>query len=254
MNLIAKQLGYEQGQTKLLSNISFGVDEPQLVGIIGPNGAGKSTLLKLLSGYYEPSGGQVLLNDQNVHQIESNQRARQVSYLPQSNRIEFPYQVQELVGLGLLHARLSGKKAIERAIDGALSALDILHLKHRSIADLSGGEQQLVHLARILLQDTPVVLLDEPGASLDIGHEAQLMNLLHRLTTQDKTVLVALHNLNTAAEFCHRLLFVREGELLADGTPAEVLTQSRIESIYPDGVLVEPNATTGNPNVLTVKY
>ncbi|MFA0623467.1 heme ABC transporter ATP-binding protein [Vibrio breoganii] len=237
----------------ILQEINFEVEAGALIGVIGPNGAGKSSLLKHLSGYLTPSSGNVFIKGQSLGALSASERAAQISYLPQSNRVEFPYKVTELVSLGLVNNASLSIEEKKQKIAQALKRLDIEYLADRTVDHLSGGEQQLVHLARILLQDTPIILLDEPSASLDIGHEAQLMNILHSLVKEGKTVVVALHNLNTAAEFCDRLMLLQNGRLVADGKPDKILTQELIESIYPYQVQVSTNTMTGNPNILAVK-
>ncbi|GEA59992.1 ABC transporter ATP-binding protein [Vibrio comitans] len=237
----------------ILKEVNFEVSEGALIGIIGPNGAGKSSLLKHLSGYLKASSGDVFIQGRSIVELNSTERASQISYLPQSNRVEFPYKVTELASLGLVNNSNLNVDQKKQKIEQVLKRLDIENLADRTVEQLSGGEQQLVHVARILLQDTPIILLDEPSASLDIGHEAQLMNILHSLVKEGKTVVVALHNLNTAAEFCDRLMLLQNGKLLADGTPDKILTQELIQSIYPYQVQVSTNTMTGNPNILAVK-
>lgn len=251
--ILVRDLSYRIGEKSILSEINIETSTGSLIGIIGPNGAGKSSLLKMLSGYLTPTTGCVELFNDNISQLSSKQRASKLSYLPQSTRVEFPYRVSELASLGLVGHRGTQSDARQK-IDEVLEQLEILHLKDRDASGLSGGEQQLVHLARILLQNSQVVLLDEPCANLDIGHEAQLMNILHSLATlEGKTVVVALHNLNTAAEFCDRLVLMNSGTLIADGAPETVLTQERLQALYPHGVSVTINQATGNPNILAVK-
>ncbi|GAD88725.1 putative ABC transporter ATP-binding protein [Vibrio halioticoli NBRC 102217] len=239
--------------TSVLQNVSFELEKGSLVGIIGPNGAGKSSVLKHISGYLAPTEGRVCLFGEPVMELAADQRAALLSYLPQINRVEFPYKVSELIALGLVNNHALDKAQKKSQINKVLKRLNIERLEERSVDELSGGEQQLVHLARILLQDAPVILLDEPSASLDIGHEGQLMNILYSLAQEGKTVLVALHNLNTAAEFCDRLLLMHHGKLIADGVPSSILTQQQIQQIYPYEVKVSINSSTGNPNILAVK-
>ncbi|CAM2947672.1 ABC transporter ATP-binding protein [Vibrio rarus] len=246
-------LGSMVNTKTILRHVSFELGLGSLVGIIGPNGAGKSTLLKHLSGYLSPQQGEVLLQGTSVSALPAQQRAKLISYLPQTNRVEFPYKVSEMVSLGLLDGHCLSTPEKQSKITQVLQRLGIESLQERTVDHLSGGEQQLVHLARILLQDTPLILLDEPSSSLDIGHEAQLMNILSSLTQEGKTVVVALHNLNTAAEFCDRLLLFGKGTLVADGTPQQLLTQDIIQGMYPYQVQVSINAHTGNPNILAVK-
>ncbi|GEA50173.1 iron ABC transporter [Vibrio inusitatus NBRC 102082] len=237
----------------ILYGINFEVSAGALIGIIGPNGAGKSSLLKHLSGYLTASSGDILIQGRSIVELNSNERASLISYLPQSNRVEFPYKVTELVSLGLVNNPNLNVEQKKEKIAQVLKRLNIEILADRTVDQLSGGEQQLVHLARILLQDTPIILLDEPSASLDIGHESQLMNILDSLVNEGKTVVVALHNLNTAAEFCDRLMLLQNGKLVADGIPEKILTQELIQSIYPYQVQVSTNTLTGNPNILAVK-
>lgn len=241
-----------EGRT-LLQDINISVRAGEMVGIIGPNGAGKSSLLKTLIGLYDNTEGDIHLSGRPLREYNAPQRARQVSYLAQTQEMSFAFQVRETIRLG----------AHSRGIDQALSnetlslelnriskQLDISHLLDRRLDQLSGGERQLVHFARILMQNSPILMLDEPTASLDIGHEAQLMNLLRQQCREGRAALVAIHSLNSAAAFCDRLLLIDEGKLVADGAPEEVITQARMQALYDDSVLVSRNPMTGTVTVL----
>lgn len=243
---------FEHGTKRILEDITLDIGSGELLGIIGPNGAGKSTLLKLLSGYHHPNSGVCTLDKTPLAEISGEERAKRIAYLPQSSQVEFPYSVSEVVSLGLRTAMLSRSEKIA-SINTHLALLNIEHLGKRQINSLSGGEQQLVHIARILAQQTEIILLDEPCSSLDIGHEAQLMNLLHQYSTQGKSVVVALHNLNTAAEFCDKIVLMDQGRVLALGKPSEVLIEAHLNHLYPHNVAVTSNPRTGNPNILPIK-
>ncbi|PMH44559.1 iron ABC transporter [Vibrio sp. 10N.286.49.B3] len=247
--LTVSGLCYQAGAKTLLNNISLEINSGELVGIIGPNGAGKSTLMKCLSGFQTLTHGEVALQGKPLHKISHIERARCMSYLPQYNEAAFPFSVAETISLGF-HAQQQqafiSPKTIQSQITQALRQLGIEHLRSRSITELSGGEKQLVHFARLLVQDTPLLLLDEPTASLDIGHESQLMNVLAKACQQGKSALVAIHNLNTAAEFCDRLILINHGEVMADGHPSDVLSQQNIHQLYQDKVMVTRHPVTGN--------
>ncbi|GAM64705.1 ABC-type hemin transport system [Vibrio ishigakensis] len=250
--LSLSQVSFERGNYRILQDINLEVGKGQLLGIIGPNGAGKSTLIKLLGGYHQPSLGQCTLDGNPLKNIGGEQRAKRIAYLPQSSQVEFPYSVSEVVSLGLQNSALSRSQKI-KSINQYLAKLDIEHLAQRQINSLSGGEQQLVHIARILAQKTDIILLDEPCSSLDIGHEAQLMNLLHGYAAGGKSVVVALHNLNTAAEFCDKILLMDKGNVIAFGKPSEVLVEEHLHRLYPHNVAITYNPQTGNPNILPIK-
>lgn len=247
--LSVNTLSYQTRQALLLNNISFGIQPGELVGIIGPNGAGKSTLLKCLSGFQPCSSGEVRVIGQRLLDMPHLQRAILMGYLPQYNEVTFPFSVMETIALGL-HAKqqyqATSAKAIRQRTLELLDLIGIYALKDRTISELSGGERQLVHFARLLIQDTKLMLLDEPTASLDIGHESILMNVLYQQCRQGKSALVAIHNLNTAAEFCDRLLLLDKGKLVAQGQPKDVLTPERIEALYQDSVMVLKNPVTEN--------
>jgi len=254
--LTVSQLSYKAGAKNLLTDISLSIQPGELVGIIGPNGAGKSTLMKCLSGFQGYSSGEVLIKGQSLTKLSDIDRARDLSYLPQYNDAAFPFSVMETVGFGF-HVKqqtqvMSAQTITEQTID-ALTLVGISHLKDRTITALSGGEKQLVHFSRLLVQGAPLMLLDEPTASLDIGHESQLMNVLYQACQQGKSALVAIHNLNTAAEFCDRLILVDQGQIIAEGKPNDVLTKDNIHRLYHDLVMVSQHTETGNTIVSPYK-
>lgn len=235
--LYVDQLNYHHKKQQLLHNINFHVNPGELVGVIGPNGAGKSTLLKCLSGFLPPSAGIIQLLTKNLHDYSHRQRAQKMSYLPQYTTPAFGFIVKDIIYFG---AQCQDKKSIlkneEKNITNIINELEISHLLNRPLNQLSGGEQQRIHFARILIQNTAVILLDEPTASLDIGHESQLLNILSRHCQQGKSALIAIHDLNSAITFCDRLLLLDHGKQLAFDTPEKVLTPKQITTLYQDNV------------------
>lgn len=251
--LTTTALNVELDGRTLLEDINLSIGPGEMVGIIGPNGAGKSSLLKALVGLYHCSGGTIRISDRPLSDYSASERALRISYLAQSQELSFAFQVQDAIRLGA-HSREShtalSPGQLQQELNDIAGQLDIGHLLSRRLDQLSGGERQLVHFARILMQKSPIMLLDEPTASLDIGHEAQLMNLLRGQCRQGRAALVAIHNLNSAAAFCDRLLLVDQGRLIADGLPDKVITQARMQALYDRSVLVSRNPMTGSVTVL----
>ena len=254
--LAVQSLSFYRQDRALVEDLSFALEPGELVGIIGPNGAGKSTLLKLLVDYHKPSQGSITLSGTPLAALGHRERARRISYMAQHSALALPFRVRDIIGLGA-HSRLQGHLPTERALDQRVTELaeqlELTHLLERKLTELSGGENQLVQFARILMQQAPLMLLDEPTASLDIGHEAQLMNLLRRQCDRQHTALVALHNLNIAAVFCDRLLLIDKGRLIASGTPDQVITQANMAALYQQQVTVSKHPVTGTVTVLPIK-
>lgn len=255
-HLSVDSLQFSKRGSRLLSDISFTVQRGELVGIIGPNGAGKSTLLKCLIQFYRPDAGQVLIENHNIQRLNHSERAQRVAYLSQYPDAAFPFSVLDTVTMGANALLELGNITMVQARSQALELmqqLDIHHLTERKLTELSGGETQLVHFARVLMQNTDLLFLDEPTASLDIGHEAQLMNLLRQQCDTGKTALVAIHNLNIAAAFCDRLLLLDHGKLLTVDRPERVITPFNIEKLYQQPILVSRHPISGTVTVLPMR-
>jgi iron complex transport system ATP-binding protein len=249
-----QNLSFYRQERALVRDLSFALAPGELVGIIGPNGAGKSTLLKLLVDYHQPSQGTITLSGTPLASLGHRERARRISYMAQHSAMALPFRVRDIIGLGA-HSQSQGhmSRALQERVSELAEQLELTHLLERKLTELSGGENQLVQFARILMQQAPLMLLDEPTASLDIGHEAQLMNLLRRQCDRQQTALVAIHNLNIAAVFCDRLLLIDKGRLIASGTPEQVITQATMAALYKEQVTVSQHPVTGTVTVLPVK-
>lgn len=206
-----------------------------LVGVIGPNGAGKSTLARTLVGLLAPTRGRIRIDGPPIDEIPRDRLARTIAYLPQGQTLHWPLEVERLVGLGRLPylAPFSRIGATDRhAIERAMAMADIVALRGRAATELSGGERARVLLARALAVEAPVLIADEPLASLDPGHQLEVMELLKRQAEAGVLVIVVLHDLTMAARFCDRLLLLDEGKLIADGAPGDVLTARRLAEVY----------------------
>jgi iron complex transport system ATP-binding protein len=218
-----------------LRGIEAAVDEGEWLALIGPNGAGKSTLLRVVAGLV-PYRGELGIAGRRANGLRQQERARQVAFVPQAPLLPAEMAVADYVLLGRTpyvgYLGSETRRDLE-AVDRTLARLDLTQLAHRRLGSLSGGERQRAVLARALAQEAPLLLLDEPTASLDVGRQQQVLELVDVLRAeQGLTVLAAMHDLNLAARYADRLLFLAEGRLVADGSAAEVLSEELIALHY----------------------
>ena len=220
------------GGSAILKGVDIQVGQRELVGIIGPNGSGKSTLLKCIYRVLKPTGGAVLLDGRDLDQYSYRESARRIAVVAQHNYYNFEFSVQDVVMMG----RAPHKRALDRdnaddfrLVAEALELVGMSGFARRSFSTLSGGEQQRVILARALAQQTPCLILDEPTNHLDIKYQLWLMDIVRNL---DCTVISAVHDLNIAAMYCDRLYAMKQGKVIAQGTPHELLTPDLIRELY----------------------
>ncbi len=220
----------------VLDRIDLAVARGERVALVGPNGAGKSTLLRLIAGTLEPTDGRVRLAGVVLDDLVRLAIARRVSVVPQGATLPFATRVEEVVGLGRLPHEdpFRGHRPADRAaVAAAIERVGLGHLLGRDARELSLGERQLVLLGVAVAQDAPVMLLDEPTVHLDLRHQVETMELLRDLNERDGTTIVSvLHDLTLAAHFFPRLALLDRGVLVADGPPAEVLTDERVREIF----------------------
>ncbi len=256
MRLEAKEITAGYGGQDVLQAVSVAVEAGEFVGLIGPNGCGKSTLLRVVSHVLRPRRGTVTLDGKPIGQWPALEIARRMAFVPQEEPAAFDFTVRELVLMGRHphHTRFRGDTAEDYACAArALAEADILHLADRPITQLSGGEHRRALLARALAQQTPLLLLDEPTAHLDMTHQVELLTLVHRLTRERGVgALAALHDLNQAAEFCDRLVLLCAGRLVAEGRPETALTPANLRVAYEAHAQIGRNPATGRPMVLAI--
>jgi len=247
--ITASGIGVDLGGRTILNEVSLGVTSGEVLVLVGPNGAGKSTLLGVLSGERRPARGTVLIEGRDVSGIRSSELARMRSVLTQENQVSFPFRVIEVVSMGRAPwARTVEGREDVAAVAEALAAADIAHLAERRYTTLSGGEKARVSLARVLAQRTRVVFLDEPTASLDLRHQEDVMRMARTIADRGCAVVVVLHDLSLASAYADRMALISGGTLDAIGTPAEVLTEERVERVY--GLPVELHLVGGRPVVV----
>lgn len=231
-----QSLSVNYGPRRILHSVSLNVQSGEVLALIGPNGAGKSTLIRAVSGVIPIANGKIRTNGDDFAALSTLQRARYIATVPQAVSMPPAYTVWETVlfgrtpYLGFL-GQLSGKD--EEIARQSLARVSALPLADRRVGELSGGEQQRVLLARALCQSTPILLLDEPTAHLDLQYQVSLLELVHELAHKDQlAVLVALHDLNLAAHYADRVALMVAGSIKAIGKPQEVLQPQLIEDAY----------------------
>lgn len=225
-------------------------------GVIGCNGSGKSTLFKGLSGELNLSGGEILLDGISLSKLSLKERARRVALVPQFIE-KSPITVEEYVLMGRMpYQRLfqfsESKEDIEITKE-SLEQTGIFHLRKKRVTEISGGEQQMTAIACALNQKPGLMLLDEPTSHLDIKFQSKIMNLLQRLNEEDRlTVIMIIHDLNLAGEYCDHLSLIKEGRIIKQGSPEEVLTYTNIELAYSSVVVESRNPVSGKPAIFQV--
>lgn len=223
------------GGRPVLSGIDLALEAGALIGVIGPNGAGKSTLARAMLNLVPAAAGRVLVDGEDAARLRASALARRIAYLPQGQELHWPLSVERLVGLGRLpHLAPFSRIGAEdhAAIETAMRDTGTLALRHRIATELSGGERARVMLARALATGASALIADEPLASLDPGHQMEVMALLADRARGGALVIVVLHDLSVAARFCDRVLLLDRGRLVADGTPSAVLSDAALAEVY----------------------
>jgi len=244
------------GSDLVIKNVSLEVRRGDFLGIIGPNGSGKSTLLRLMTKVMLPRNGEITFEGERLNRIPLKEFCRKVAFVTQDTPMDFSFSAWEIVLMGriphLKRLQFETQKDFS-ACRRALSLTDALHLRDRQIDALSAGERQRVMIAKALAQEPRLLLLDEPTAHLDIGHQIQILDLLKRLNQKHNlAVVVVLHDLNLAGEYCKRIILLNEGEIFKEGAPGEVLTYQNIEQVYRTIVLVNKNPVSSKPYIVLV--
>ncbi|MCM8826453.1 MAG: ABC transporter ATP-binding protein [Candidatus Omnitrophica bacterium] len=248
--------GQQKNLEFVLQDINLTVEKGQIFGIIGPNGAGKTTLLKAISRILKPKKGKILLDGKDIWQMSFRGLAKKIALVPQTfNSIDMT--VEEFVLLGRIpHIKkfqfLESKEDLKVA-QNCIKLTEIWELKDQLISNISGGERQLALIAKALTQQPRLLLLDEPSLHLDIAHQVKILDLIKRLNEEFKlTVVMVLHDLNLASEYCEKLVLLNEGKVYQVGTPKEILNSHIIKEVYKTEVLVEENPFSSKPYILLV--
>lgn len=249
--LTVTSLTVAYGPKVALNDLSLEVSRGEILALIGPNGAGKTTLIRAVSGTLPIQSGHVSVNEQDLSRMTTSQRARVMAVVPQARQLGGAYTVEQAVMMGrtAYMSWLGRESESDRsAVRLALQQTHLVEFMQRSIAQLSGGEQQRVLLARALAQSTPVLLLDEPTNHLDLQHQASLLSLVKKLTEEKElSVMIAMHDLNLVSFFADKVALLVNGELKRFGTPSEVIQAEHINAAYQTSVEVVSHPVTGAP-------
>ncbi len=246
--------GYQEGF--LLRNVELAVAPGEFLGIIGPNGSGKTTLVRALARSLKPMAGRVLLEGRDIWEVPPREFARKVAVVSQDTQVGY-MKVEEYVLLGRIpHYRPFQFLETSRDLEVAREAMEltgVAHLRDRLLEEMSGGERQLVMLARALAQEPRLLLLDEPTAHLDIAHQVAVLDLVRRLKEDlGLTLVVVLHDLNLASEYSDRLMLMKGGGVRALGTPGEVVKEDLLREVYGVDVVVQEHPFSGRPYVVVI--
>lgn len=240
MSIQVENLYFSYGTHEVLKNVSFTAEYGQFLSVLGPNGVGKSTLFRCMLGSLRPAKGNISIDGTSVSHLSAAQLARRIAFIPQSHNPVFNYSVFDMVLMGTTSQTgifsAPGKYQAELA-ENALEKLGISHLKERSYSHISGGERQLVLIARALAQQAKILVMDEPSANLDFGNRLRVMQRVQQLVTEGYCVIQSTHDPDQAYLYSDRILALYAGEVLAWGTPQKTVCNALISTLY--GVDVE---------------
>jgi iron complex transport system ATP-binding protein len=232
-----------RGESTILQDVSLHASQGELIAILGPNGAGKSTLLGVLAGDLIPNSGTVSFGEEQISSLTKRELAQRRAVLPQQVTVSVPFSVEEVVEMGRGPKQTGTDQDL---IEMAMKRVDVLEMRSRLYRSLSIGEQARVSMARILAQDTPLLLLDEPTAVLDIGQQEKLMRIVRSLVDDGRTVIAVFHDLNVAMSFADRVVLLQRGKQVAIGAPRETMTAEALSNIYEHKIdVITVNDDTG---------
>jgi len=252
--LEVREISLSYNHVPVVDQVSFQLQPGELFGLICPNGCGKPTIIKALSRVLSVRSGEIHLDGRALRSISHRELAKTIGVVPQNPNLPETFTVTEIVLLGrnpyLGLLRSESARDLE-IVQEAMRQTGVDDLADRRIGELSGGERQRVTIARVLAQQPQAILLDEPPANLDIAHQIEVLNLLRRLCHERQmAVLIALHDLNMAAQYCDRLILMKKGRLYAQGLAQQVITQENIKVVYGAGSKVYPHPENNLPVVL----
>lgn len=247
MSIEIKNLSFSYGRHEVLHDMSLSIPDATLVNVLGPNGVGKSTLFRCILGLNGRYEGSIFVNGKDMRTLSVKERAREISYIPQSHAPVYDYEVIDVVlmstGTDLGMLRSPGRRHIERAY-AALERIGIEYLAHRTYTQISGGEQQLVLIARALAQDARTIIMDEPTSALDYGNTVRVLSCVRQLAREGLSIVQSTHQPDQAFLYSDKTLVINDGRVFAYGDPKDVITKELVSAIY--GVNVEVNSLYGD--------
>ncbi|MGC6475831.1 MAG: ABC transporter ATP-binding protein [Parvibaculales bacterium] len=233
--LQANNISLSQGAATLVNHVQLQIAAGELVVVLGPNGSGKTSLLRCLAGVLTPQSGTILMQGENIARYDAATRARMLSYLPQSRPVLWPNRVEDIVALGRYpYGGGMGQMGAQdqSIISQCLARCELSEMRHRAMTSLSGGEQARVHMARIFAAQTPLILADEPITALDPRHQYKIMDVLASYVAQGGAALIVLHDVALAARYASRLVWLKQGQVVADGPVTQTLSEPILKKVY----------------------
>lgn len=233
--LSVQSLTFGHRNRKIFSDLSFQVKGGQFIALIGPNGTGKSTLLKCLAGILPIEQGSIHFSGCSLSTLKPIELAKRITYMPQSTSLETNFTVQQVVEMGRYphKGRFSSWSTNDKdAMINAMKQVGIYELRDRFVPSLSGGERQLVYLAKAIAQETDILLLDEPTSDLDIYYQVIVTNVIHSLISKGKTIIAAIHDINLATRICDQCILLKDGHFIAYDAPSSILKEQHIEETF----------------------
>jgi cobalamin transport system ATP-binding protein len=245
MNIKVKNLSFSHDKSKIIDDINIEFEEGRFYSVLGPNGSGKTTFLDLLSGFLKPAHGEILFDNKNIDSFSKRELSKRIALVSQDYYINFPYTVREVVTMGrhpYMGRFFSPDKEDINIIDNIAKITEINELMERKVTCLSGGERQRTVFARALCQSAPVLLLDEAFSNMDINHSINLLKTLKKQIYQTKTTIISVfHDINFASIWSDRILFLKNGKIIASGSPDKVMSEKNIKQVYNINAKIEHN-------------
>lgn len=224
-----------KGKKNILNDISFSLNRGEVLCLLGPNGTGKTTLMRCLLGILKPVNGRFLWQGNDINSFSIRKRAQCMAYVPQASALSFPYEVREVILMGrIAHLSLGsspGEKDL-KIVDEAMNKMGISHMKHNIFQNLSGGEKQMVLIARAMAQQASLMILDEPTASLDFANQVSALTMIRELSHQGYTILMISHSPDHAFLVADQVIMMKDGFVYAAGKPADVINEQTLTKLY----------------------
>lgn len=248
--LAAQEIRLAYDGSTIIESLDLHIPPGRITALVGPNGCGKSTLLRGLSRLLKPRGGRVLLDGKSIHGLATKELAKQIGILPQSPVAPEGLTVYELVAQGRYPHQSwfqQWSEEDERLVQEALAITTMAEFANRPLDTLSGGQRQRAWIAMALAQQTEILLLDEPTTFLDLAYQLEVLDLLHDLNEQGRTIVMVLHDLNQACRYAHHLVAMRDGKIMAQGAPVDVMTEEMVDQVFRLACRIAIDPITGSP-------